>query len=125
MLMPKLRAGAAKLRQILSECRSSPRKPYDGAVQISWHDERGRIIHAEARCVDWSDAGARIAYHEPITLAAQIEIRTDRDRRLWRGQVRHCTQHASKYQIGIEFSNAELPSRQLELGAWQRPERPQ
>ena len=108
--MLKLRAGAAKLRQILSECRSSPRNPYDCAVEISWRDERGRIIYAQARCVDWSDAGARIAYHEPITLGAQIQIRTDRGRML--GQVRYCTQHASAYHVGIEFCNAGLASWQ-------------
>ena len=108
MLMLKLRAGAAKLRQVLSECRSSPRNPYDCAVEISWRDERGRIIHAQARCVDMSDVGARIAYHEPIALRAPIQIRTDRDRMLRSGQVRHCTQHASGYHVGIEFCNSEF-----------------
>jgi hypothetical protein len=110
MLMPKLRAGVTKLRQVVSECRSSARNPYDAEVEICWRDERGRIIHAHARCLDWSDAGARIAYHERITLAALIQIRTDRDRMLRRGRVRHCTQHASKYHIGIEFYNARLTS---------------
>jgi PilZ domain len=104
MLMLKLRAGAAKLHRILSECRSSPRKPYDATVQISWCDKRGRITHAQARCLDWSDSGARITYHEPITPEAQIEIRTDDDLVLCSGQVRHCTQQASKYNVGIEFS---------------------
>jgi len=110
MLMLKLLAGVIRLRQVLSECRSSPRNPCDANVEICWRDERGRIIHSQARCVDWSDTGARIAYHEPITLAAQIQIRTDRDRMLRRGQVRHCTQHASKYHIGIEFCSPALIS---------------
>src|SRR5713226_867092 len=110
MLMLKLRAGAAKLRQVLSECRSSPRNPYDCAVEICWRDERGRIIHAQARCVDWSDTGARIAYNEPITRALLIQIRTDRDRMVRSGQVRHCTQQASNYHIGIEFCNVGLTS---------------
>jgi hypothetical protein len=108
MLLMKLREGAAKLRQILSEYRSSPRKPYAGEVHISWRDERGRMNYSQARCVDWSDAGARITYHEPITLAAQIEIRTNRDLMNWTGQVRHCTQHASAYHVGIEFCNVGL-----------------
>jgi len=114
MLMLKLRAGATKLRQVLSECRSSPRNPYDAKVEICWRDERGRIIHAQARCMDWSDAGARIAYHEPITFAAQIQIRTDGDSMLWSGQVRHCTPHASAYHIGIEFCNSALISRETD-----------
>jgi hypothetical protein len=52
MLLLKLRAGSAKLRQVLRECRTSPRKQYDYALEICWRDERGRIIHAEAGCVD-------------------------------------------------------------------------
>ena len=101
MFILKLRSGAVKLRQLLSECRSKPRSTCNWIVAVAWRDERSRITQTHARCVDWSDTGARIVYHQPITLAAPIQIRTDGMQRT--GEVRHCTKKAAEYYVGIEF----------------------
>ncbi|PYT24763.1 MAG: hypothetical protein DMG57_27235 [Acidobacteria bacterium] len=77
---------------------------------MAWRDERGRITHTHARCVDWSASGARIVYQEPFTPSTPIEIRIDGVVRT--GQVRHCNKNAAEYNVGIEFLHAELPSWQ-------------
>jgi len=101
--LPKLAGALAKFYSLVTESRSTPRKPADSVVALAWRDGHGRITHASGQCVDISEMGARILYVEPIALPAVMQIRPESDGVLRTGHVRRCTPAGSQYEIGIEF----------------------
>ena len=75
------------------------------AITVIWKDPRwGRIVHSGARCVDISDSGARIEYHEALATMTPIQICATETGLVRTGKVRFCTPVSSGYHVGIEFS---------------------
>jgi hypothetical protein len=102
-MLIQLRSGIAKICRLLTEYRSKPRRCCDFALSISWRDDKGRIVHAKARCLDISDSGARIEYHQPIGKLSPIRICTVEGCVVRTGRVCYCSPVGSAYHVGIEF----------------------
>src|SRR5690349_19351310 len=73
-VLSQLKLGISKVRHLLTEYRSAPRRPYNVALTICWRDNRGKVVHGVARCVDISDSGARIEYHQALAKLSPIRI---------------------------------------------------
>ena len=102
-MLSQLKSGITKVRHLLTEYRSAPRRPYNVALTICWRDNRGKVVHAVARCVDISDSGARIEYHQALAKLSPIRICANEGTLVKTGNVRYCRPAGSTYQIGIEF----------------------
>ena len=103
LVLTHLKSGIAKMCNALTEYRSGPRRHCDAALSISWSDARGRVVHGVARCVDISDSGARIEYHQAVAKLSSVRISADEGRLVKTGKVCYCDQAGSTYHIGIEF----------------------
>lgn len=102
-MLTQLKSGINRMCNVLAECRSSARRPYQVTLAIVWKDARGRMVHGGARCVDISDSGARIEYHEALPKLTPIQIGTAEEDMVRVGRVRYCTKVGSTHHIGIEF----------------------
>jgi len=91
------------MRYLLTECRSSPRRSCDIPLAVVWKDPRGRLVHSTARCIDISDSGARIEYHEALAKLTPIHLSSPDNSLVKNGKVRVCLQVGSAYHVGIEF----------------------
>jgi hypothetical protein len=105
--LSQLQSALSKFRQLVSECRTSTRQPFDTPVDLTFRDGSGRITQGRARCVDISEHGARIAYYQPIVLPAVMQIRFESNGAVKMGHVRHCTPNGAQYDIGIQFLSPE------------------
>src|SRR6266849_1657755 len=102
-----LQSAFSRFRQLISDCRIGSRQPIDQPVEVCWRDSSGKITEGRAHCVDISEQGARIAYSQPVTLPAVMQIRSETYGVVKTGRVRHCTPSGSQYEIGLEFCSAE------------------
>jgi len=102
-MLTQLKSSIARVRHLLTEYRSSPRRRCNLSLSISWKDEKGRVVHAKARCLDISDSGARIEYDQSIVKLSSIRICADEECLVRTGRVCYCNPVGSAYHIGIEF----------------------
>jgi hypothetical protein len=110
-VLTQLRSGITKVRHLLTEYRSTPRRPYNVALTICWRDNRGKVVHAVARCVDISDSGACIEYNQVVAKLSPIRICANEGSLVKTGKVCYCRPAGSTYQIGVEFCEADLSSK--------------
>jgi hypothetical protein len=99
----QLKSSIVKMYQALTEYRSGPRQPCGAELRICWSDSRGRIVHGVARCLDLSDSGARIEYHQAVAKLTPIQISADGGRCVKTGKVCYCDPEGSGFHIGIRF----------------------
>jgi PilZ domain len=102
-VLTQLRSSIAKMCHVLTEYRSDPRRPCDTQLSISWSDARGRIVHGVARCLDISDSGACIEYHQAVAKLTPIQISAHEGRMRKTGRVCYCDPAGSAFHIGIQF----------------------
>ena len=107
-MLTQLKSGIARVCHLLTEYRSAPRRHYNVALTICWRDNRGRTVQGVGRCVDISDSGARIEYHQAVAKLSPIRICANEGTLVKTGNVRYCRPAGSTYQIGIEFCEADL-----------------
>jgi hypothetical protein len=107
-VLTQLKSRITKVRHLLTEYRSGPRRPYNVALSICWRDNRGRVVHAVARCVDISDSGACIEYNQVVAKLSPIRICANEGSLVKTGKVCYCRPAGSTYQIGVEFCEADL-----------------
>ncbi|HLY16000.1 MAG TPA: PilZ domain-containing protein [Bryobacteraceae bacterium] len=92
--------------QAKSLLRRHARQPFDGQMQVSWKDSRGRVQSLRARCLDLSAEGARLETDIPIPPRTSITLNSARHGSLGTASVRHCVRNALKYSIGVEFNSS-------------------
>ena len=102
-MLTQLKSSFVKICQILTEHRSGPRRPSSAELTITWSDRRGRIVHGVARCLDISDSGARIEYHQAVARLTPIQVSAPDGGRVKTGKVSHCDPAGSVFHIGIQF----------------------
>jgi hypothetical protein len=73
-VLTQLKSGIAKVRYLLTEYRSSPRRCCEVALTIFWKDDRGRVVHAKARCLNISYSGAGIEYRQYLAKRSLVRI---------------------------------------------------
>lgn len=102
-MLTQLKSSFVKMCQVLTEYRSGPRRPCATVVRISWSDTRGRIVHGVAHCLDISDSGARIEYHQAVPKLTPIQISSHEGHVVKTGKVCYCDPAGSDFHIGIQF----------------------
>jgi len=102
------------------DIRSGERRPFQGTVQVSWQTRSGEIRTIRAKCVDFSDLGARIECEQPIEFLTNVYLQAPRYGLMGNASVRYCRRSGIKHIIGLLFSSpasqAEQGRKQLILG---------
>jgi hypothetical protein len=102
-VLTQLKSGIVKMCQVLTEYRSAPRRPSSAELTITWSDSRGRIVHGVARCLNVSDSGARIEYHQAVAKLTPIQLSAPEGGPVKTGKVSYCDPAGSAFHIGIQF----------------------
>jgi hypothetical protein len=85
--------------------RRHERQSCDHKVIVSWSDERGDDIFAQARAVDISPFGMRLQMPAPPPLRSFMSIYSTKLGPAGGASVRYCYRTvASKYAVGAEFT---------------------
>ena len=61
-------------RTTYEDIRTGERRPFQGAVQVSWQTRSGEMKTIRAKCLDLSDQGARIECDSPIDLRTNVYL---------------------------------------------------
>ena len=92
--------------QHTEDVRTAERRPFQGAVQVSWLARSGETKTIRAKCVDLSEEGARIECELPIEARTQVYIQAPAYGLMGNATVRYCRRSGLKHTIGLMFSSA-------------------
>jgi hypothetical protein len=91
--------------QHIRDIRSGERRPFEGAVQVSWQTRSGEMQTIRAKCVDLSDQGARIECESPIDFRANVYVQAPAYGLMGNASVRYCRRSGMKHIIGLLFNS--------------------
>lgn len=94
------------------DLRHGDRRPFHGAVRVSWQTRSGEWRTAQARYLDLSDLGAKIACDQPIDLGTNIYLNAPSYGLMGNAWVRHCRRSGLKHIIGLLFGSAASQAEQ-------------
>jgi len=94
------------------DIRTGERRPLQGAVQVSWQIRSGEMKTIRAKCVDFSDHGARIECEQPIDLRTNVYLRAPQFGLMGNASVRYCRRSGVKHIVGLLFSSAASQAEQ-------------
>ena len=94
------------LGQHQGDIRKGERRPFQGAVKVSWQDRSGEIKMIQAKCLDLSDQGARIECIQPIEVRTNVYLQAPAFGLMGNASVRYCLRTATKHIVGLLFSSA-------------------
>jgi hypothetical protein len=98
------------------DLRRVRRYAVEGTMRISWLDMSGTLkVAHNARVLNICEFGLAVELPEPAQLISRVKLQSDKHKLLGEGVVRHCRRVASKYVIGVEFTDALR---------WKAPEEP-
>jgi hypothetical protein len=92
--------------QHTQDIRGGERRPFQGAVKVSWQTRSGEMKTIRAKCVDFSDQGARIECEQPIDFLANVYLQAPGYGLMGNASVRYCRRSGLKYIVGLLFSSA-------------------
>jgi hypothetical protein len=92
--------------------RGDPRRPFDGAVLVSWQTSTGEMKTIQGKCVDISDQGARIECEAPIDLRTTVYLRAAGYGVMGNASVRFCRRDGTKHIVGLLFSSVASQAEQ-------------
>ena len=89
------------------DLRRVRRYAVEGTIRASWLDMNGRlkVVH-NARVLNICEFGMAIELPEPAQLISLVKLQSNKHKLLGEGVVRHCRRVASKYVVGVEFTDA-------------------
>ena len=91
--------------QHTGDIRAGERRPFQGAVQVSWQTRSGEMKTIRAKCVDLSDLGARIECDAPIDLHTNVYLQAPAYGLMGNASVRYCRRSGIKHIVGLLFSS--------------------
>lgn len=86
--------------------RAGERRPFDGAMMISWQSRSGEMITVRAKCADLSKAGARIVCEPAIDPRTNVFVQAPAYGLMGNASVRYCRRSGMKHIVGLLFSAA-------------------
>jgi hypothetical protein len=86
--------------------RGSERRPFQGAVQVTWQVRTGEVKMVRAKCVDLSDLGVRIECDQPIEVRTNVYVQAPAFGLMGNASVRYCRRSGIKHIVGLMFSSA-------------------
>jgi len=91
--------------QHTEDVRAGERRPFKGAVRVSWQTRSGEMKTIAAKCVDLSDQGARIECELPIDLHTNVYLQAPAYGLLGNASVRYCRRSGIRHVVGLLFSS--------------------
>jgi len=88
------------------DIRSCERRPFQGAVQVSWQARSGEMKLIRAKCLDLSDQGMRIECQQAFEVRANVYLQAPAFGLVGNASVRYCRRSGMKHIIGLMFSAA-------------------
>jgi len=88
------------------DIRTAERRPFQGAVQVSWQTRSGETKTIRAKCTDLSDLGARIECESPIDLRTNVYVQAPAHGLMGNATVRYCRRSGARHIVGLLFSSA-------------------
>jgi hypothetical protein len=93
--------------------RVDQRRPFQGAVLVSWQTQSGDVKTVRAKCLDLSDMGARIECESAIEFRTNVFVDAPAHGLMGNASVRFCRRSGMKHIIGLLFS---APASQADEG---------
>ncbi len=91
--------------QNIPDIRASERRPFQGAVQVSWQTRSGEMKTVRAKCVDLSEQGARIECEVPFDLQTTVYVQAPAYGLMGNASVRYCRRSGVRHIVGLLFSS--------------------
>lgn len=88
------------------DLRDGERRPFEGAVQVSWQTASGQTKIARARGLDLSEQGARIECDQALESRTNVYLQAPAHGLMGNATVRYCRRRGIKHVIGLMFSSA-------------------
>ncbi|MGD0362428.1 MAG: hypothetical protein ABSC93_16250 [Bryobacteraceae bacterium] len=88
------------------DIRTGERRPFQGAVTVSWQTRSGEMKSIRAKCLDISDLGARIECEAAFEFRAQVYVQAPAHGLMGAASVRYCRRKGMKNIVGLLFSSA-------------------
>lgn len=101
--------------------RGGDRRPFQGAVRVSWQIRSGETRIISAKCTELSDQGARIECDEAIDLRTSVYLQAPAHGLMGNATVRYCRRSGLKHIVGLLFSSAASQADQGRKRLIQRP----
>jgi hypothetical protein len=101
--------------------RTGERRPFHGAVQVSWQTRSGETRVIRAKCIELSDQGARIECENPIDLRTRVYLQAPAYGLMGDASVRYCRRSGIKHMVGLMFSSAAGEAEQGRKRLIRRP----
>jgi hypothetical protein len=98
--------------QHTEDVRTGERRPFQGAVQVSWQTRSGETKTIRAKCIDLSDLGARIECEHPIDFRTNVYLQAPAHGLMGNATVRYCRRRGVKHIVGLLFSAAASQAEQ-------------
>ena len=98
--------------QPTKDIRAGERRPFDGAVLVSWQSRSGETKTVRAKCVDFSQQGARIVCESAIDFRANVFVQAPAFGLKGNASVRYCRRSGTKHIVGLLFSAAVSQAEQ-------------
>jgi hypothetical protein len=98
--------------QHTEDIRNGERRPFQGAVQVSWQTRSGETKMVRAKCIDLSDQGARIECEQAIDFLTNVYLQAPRYGLVGNASVRYCRRSGIKHIVGLLFSAAASQAEQ-------------
>jgi hypothetical protein len=94
------------------DLRCGERRPFRGAVRVSWQTRSGEMRTIQAKCIDLSEQGVRIECDQPIDLQTNVYLHAPSFGLMGNAWVRHCRRNGLKHVMGLLFSSAASQAEQ-------------
>jgi len=101
--------------------RSGERRPFQGAVQVSWQTRSGETRIVRAKCTELSDQGAKIECEEALDLRSTVYLQAPAHGLMGNASVRYCRRSGLKHIVGLLFSSAASQADQGRKRLIQKP----
>jgi hypothetical protein len=88
------------------DIRNGERRPFQGAVQVSWQARSGETKTMRAKCLDLSEQGARIECENPLEFRSNVYLQAPAYGLMGNATVRYCRRRGIKHIVGLLFSSA-------------------
>jgi hypothetical protein len=89
------------------DLRRHQRVEYLGPARISWEDAKGIVKYAQARCLEVSKSGLRIAVEvfEPVAVHSRVSLRVDGINFHGSGTTKHVLRRGARFILGLELGH--------------------
>lgn len=85
--------------------RGAERRPFHGAVIVSWQTRSGNMRTGRATCTDLSNEGARIECEFPIDVHTNVYLQAPAYGLMGNASVRYCRRNGIRHIIGLLFNS--------------------